>query len=87
MHGFADASIDDIELTDCFEKLYYEDLCSQTDDAVYQCASGSECIEPDRLCDMKSDCRDGDDEDSTIHNCSKIFNFFSSIFHFFAFRF
>uniref|UniRef100_A0A0N5BND6 Tyrosine-protein kinase receptor n=1 Tax=Strongyloides papillosus TaxID=174720 RepID=A0A0N5BND6_STREA len=76
-NGPAECFIDDIVLYKCDEETFEEGNCESRHTKKYQCKSSFnghlrniKCIDYDQICDMSSDCPEGDDEDNSIHNCT-----------------
>uniref|UniRef100_A0A183BJD7 Tyrosine-protein kinase receptor n=1 Tax=Globodera pallida TaxID=36090 RepID=A0A183BJD7_GLOPA len=73
-----ECSVDDLELTNCKEELWRggaegDASCSEGKLACRLVGGGVQhCLGMDHICDMHSDCEEGEDELEDVHHCSQV---------------
>uniref|UniRef100_A0A0R3RZW8 Tyrosine-protein kinase receptor n=1 Tax=Elaeophora elaphi TaxID=1147741 RepID=A0A0R3RZW8_9BILA len=72
--GNTECYIDNIEMVQCDEEVWYENICQSNRTKKYLCHKYDrpKCIDYDQLCDMTIDCAGAEDEQIDLHNCTAV---------------
>jgi hypothetical protein len=70
-----ECNIDDLNLVNCDEEIWKADVCSSKQTKKYLChqVGSQKCIDYADVCDFFPECEGDEDEDDSVHKCSKLY--------------